>query len=89
MVLIVKVLIIATWLAASAGFLLPPDSTFGEIGRTLFYVLFVIHAVECAVFFGALKRTGRPLVLELANTLFFGVIHYAEVRQILEERDAG
>jgi hypothetical protein len=88
LVLIVKISLIATWLGASAGFLLPPDSTFGEIGRSLFYLLFGIHAVECVVFLGALKRTGRPLPLEIANTLFFGVVHYAEVKQLLAEQDA-
>jgi len=87
LILAFKVLLIATWLLASAGFLLPPDSAFGQFGRTLFLLLFCVHAVECVVFLGALRRTGRPLVVELANVLFFGVVHYAEVKAILAAQD--
>lgn len=90
LVLLVKVIVIATWLAAAAAFLLPPDSTLGQAGRAFFLLLFAVHALECAVFFRSLRRTGRPLVLELANTLFFGIIHYTEVKAILEsERGRG
>jgi hypothetical protein len=87
LMLVIKIVIIATWLAAAAGFLLPPASTFGELGRTLFFLLLAIHAIECACFIGALRRTGRPLLFEIANTLFFGAIHYAEVRLLLAEQD--
>jgi uncharacterized protein YhhL (DUF1145 family) len=88
LVLLFKVVTIGTWLLAAAAFLMPPSSTFGGLGRTLFYLLFAIHALECVAFLGALRRTGRPLVLEVMNTLFFGVIHYIEVKQILAANDA-
>lgn len=87
-VLVFKVMTMVTWLTAAAAFLFPAESTFGQIGRALFMLLFCVHAVECVAFFNALKRTGRPLLMELANTLFFGVVHYAEVRAILASQDA-
>ena len=41
------------------------------------------HALECAFFLPTLRKTGRPLGFEVAQTLFFGMIHYAEVKAAL------
>ena len=83
-----KIGVIATWLVAAIGFLFPADTAFGLGGRSLFGLLAVVHAVECVLFYGTLKRTGRPLPLELLQTMFFGVIHYAEAKAIVEAGDA-
>ena len=90
-VLVAKLLVAATWFAAAAGFLFPPSSTFGHLGRLLFFLLLGIHAIECAVFYPTLKRTGRPIGLELARTLFYGVAHYAEAKALADadRRDSG
>ena len=89
LILVAKLLVGLTWFAAASAFLFPPSSTFGQLGRLLFYLLLVVHAVECAVFFRTLKRTGRPLRSELARTLFYGVAHYAEVKALVDAREAG
>ena len=89
MALGLKLGVIATWLVAAVGFLLPSDTAFGMAGRALFWLLAVVHAVECVVFFGTLKRTGRPLGLELLQTMFFGVVHYAEARACVERVEGG
>lgn len=88
LLLIFKLVVIGTWLVGAAGFLFPPDTGFGQLGRALFYLLLCVHLVECVFFFGALRQTGRPLGVEVANTLFFGIVHYAEVKQIIESQDA-
>jgi uncharacterized protein YhhL (DUF1145 family) len=88
-ILIAKLLVTVTWFAAAAGFLLPPSSGFGQLGRMLFFLLLAVHAVECAVFYPTLKRTGRPLGLELARTLFYGVAHYAEAKALADTRGRG
>ncbi len=87
LILALKIGVVATWLVAAAGFLLPPDTTFGQLGRLLFALLTVIHAIECVVFYGTLKRTGRPLGFELLNTMFFGVIHFTEAKALAEARE--
>ena len=83
MILALKLLVLATWFTAAAGFLWPGDTTFGQLGRILFGLLAVTHAVECAFFLPTLRKTGRPLGFEIAQTLFYGVIHYAEVKAAL------
>lgn len=88
-ILILKIGVIATWLLAATGFLFPSETTFGQLGRLLFGLLTVVHAIECVFFYGTLKRTGRPIAFELLNTMFFGVIHFTEAKAIaegLEER---
>ena len=82
--LIAKLVVAVTWFAAAAGFLYPPSSTFGQLGRLLFFLLLGIHTIECAVFYPTLKRTGRPIGMELARTLFYGVAHYSEAKALVE-----
>ncbi len=88
LVLALKVLVMGTWGIAAVGFLFSPETTFGQLGRTLFFLLAAVHALECAVFYPTLKRTGRPLGFELANTLFFGVVHFTEAKALADARDA-
>ena len=80
--LALKIGVIATWLVGAAGFLFPPDSTFGLAGRLLFALLTIVHAIECMLFYSTLKRTGRPLGFEVINTMFFGVIHFTEAKTL-------
>ena len=84
LILALKVLVMGTWLVAAAGFLFPIDTTFGRLGRGLFVMLAITHAIECAVFYRTLARTGRPILLELANTLFFGVVHFTEAKALVD-----
>ncbi len=77
-----KGMVLLTWMAGAAGLFLPAASTYGQLGRLLLGILLATHLVECAVFFRTLRRTGRPLGLELSQTLLFGVIHYAEAKSL-------
>ena len=77
-----KGMVLLTWMVGAAGLFLPAASTYGQLGRLLLGILLATHLVECAVFFRTLRRTGRPLALELAQTLLFGVIHYAEAKSL-------
>ena len=80
-----KVVIGATWLAATACFFPPLDTSgFGPFGRTLFGVLAVVHLVECVAFLGLLRRSPRPLAGELWQTFLFGIVHISIVRAELE-----
>ena len=44
LILVAKLLVTVTWLAAAAAFLFPAASTFGQLGRLLFFVLLGVHA---------------------------------------------
>jgi uncharacterized protein YhhL (DUF1145 family) len=87
LILVLKLVVLATWLTASIGLLLPDTTLFGRAGRVLLLGLVLAHAVECAVFFRTLKQTGRPLGLELMNTFLFGIAHLGEVKALIDARD--
>ena len=85
---LLKLVVLVAWGAAALAFFLPADSTLGEGGRLLFWLLLVVHAIECAFFFRSLQATGNPIALELVQTMVFGVVHYTEVKAALEARAA-
>lgn len=76
-----KKILLGVWIFAALSFL-PPFAGMGiaPLGRNLFGLLLVIHAIECVVFLGTLRSTGRPLANELLKTLVFGVLHYREIK---------
>jgi uncharacterized protein YhhL (DUF1145 family) len=82
-----KIGIAVIWLACLAAFLAESDSTLGQIGRIVFWVLVVVHAIECAAFYRLLKRAPGSLGQHLAGTFVFGMFHVKDV-QLAIERDA-
>ena len=78
-----------TWLFATACFFAPLEtSSFGGLGRSLFGVLAVVHAVECVAFLSVLKRSPRPLLGELWQTFLFGVVHVSMLRAEFAENES-
>jgi len=79
-----KTILGATWLFTTACFFPPLESTsLAGFGRTLFTVLAVVHAVECIAFLGVLRKSPRPLYVELWQTFLFGIVHVSIVRNEL------
>lgn len=80
-----KKIMIGVWVFAALSFL-PPFSgfTIAPLGRNLAGLLLVVHAIECVVFLGTLRASGRPLLGELGQTMLFGVIHYRQLKMIEE-----
>jgi uncharacterized protein YhhL (DUF1145 family) len=87
-ILIGKLLVLGTWVVSAMGFLFADTTTFGQLGRMLFGVLAIVHAVECGVFYRTLTKTGRPIGLELAQTFLFGIIHYGEAKLLADANAA-
>jgi uncharacterized protein YhhL (DUF1145 family) len=84
---IAKAIIGGTWLIATACYFPPLESSsIGEMGRSLFGVLAVVHLVECVAFLGVLRKSARPLPYELWQTFLFGIVHVSIVRN---ENNAG
>lgn len=76
-----KVIIGGIWLAATACFFPPLESSsLSGFGRTLFGVLVVVHLVECIAFLSVLRRSPRPLAGELWQTFLFGIVHVSALR---------
>ena len=75
-----KIIVAIAWLLCIVSFLLPAASTAATLGRSLFWLLAVIHAIECVVFLPALRRAGGPLLPHLAQTFAFGYLHLRGIR---------
>jgi uncharacterized protein YhhL (DUF1145 family) len=69
------------WVLAAACFFAPADSSIGAFGQIIFWLMLVAHAIECVVFWGTLKGTGKPLGGQIAQTLLFGVVHYQTIKK--------
>ena len=83
-----KAVIGATWLLATACFFPPLESmAIGGFGRSLFWVLAIVHAFECVAFLGVLRKSPRPLPGELWQTFLYGIVHISIVRAELAEAE--
>lgn len=76
-----KRILLGVWIFAALSFV-PPFAgwSISPLGRNLFGLMLILHVIECVVFLGTLRSTGRPLPNELLKTLVFGVLHYREIK---------
>ena len=79
-----KIGVAGIWLACLAAFLAEAGSTLVQIGRIVFWVLVVVHTIECAVFYRLLKRAPGSLGSHLAGTFVFGMFHVKDVQLAIE-----
>lgn len=70
-----KILVALAWLAAAAAFALPETHEWASLGRTLFWVLLAIHALEAVLFLPRLRAAGGSLAGHVVQTLLFGFLH--------------
>ncbi len=75
-----KIALLATWAAAAVCLFLPGEGGPVALGRWLFGILAVVHAIECVVFYRLLSDAPGGLASNLLQTLVFGVLHVSEVR---------
>jgi uncharacterized protein YhhL (DUF1145 family) len=75
-----KVIISIVWLACAACLLLTGDSTLLTVGRSLFWILLVVHLIEFFVYLPGLKRLGEPMAGHFIQVLLFGIVHWKEVQ---------
>ena len=69
----------AIWLLAALAFAGPADSALASAGRRVFWVLVVVHAIECVVFFPRLRRAPGSLGRHLMQTFLYGILHVREL----------
>jgi uncharacterized protein YhhL (DUF1145 family) len=70
-----RLLVGVAWLASVAAFALPDAHGWASLGRTLFGVLFAVHAVEAVLFLPRLRAAGGSLAGHVVQTLLFGFLH--------------
>lgn len=75
-----KLSLIAFWLLCLGSFFVATGSTTASLGRTAFWLMAAVHAIECAVFLPSLRKAGGPLASHLFQTFIFGYLHLKDVR---------
>ena len=75
-----KVIISIVWLLCLASLFITGDSTLLTVGRSLFWILLVVHLIEFFVYLPGLKRLGEPMAGHFVNVLLFGIAHWKEVQ---------
>jgi len=71
--------VFAIWLLSALASVGPADSALANAGRTVFWILVVVHAIECVVFFPRLRRAPGPLGRHLMQTFLYGILHVREL----------
>ncbi len=70
-----KKLLIVVWILAIAAFFVAPDSTLSTIGRWVFWIMLVAHAVESFVYREKLRAAPGSMASNVLSTMVFGVLH--------------
>jgi uncharacterized protein YhhL (DUF1145 family) len=63
------------WILAIGSFFVATESAAAGLGRLVFWVLVVVHAIECGVFLPRLRNAPGPLTTHLFRTFLFGFLH--------------
>lgn len=74
-----KVGVLAAWIVAACGFVVATDSAAAGVARFVFWAMFAIHVIECAVFLPKLRNAPGGLGGHLVQTFVFGVAHIREL----------
>lgn len=72
---ITRIALLVVWLLALAAVLIPGTALMFTLGRWLFWILIVAHAIECVLFFSRLRKAPGSLAGNLWNTMLFGIFH--------------
>lgn len=75
--LVGKVVLAVVWALCLASFF--GTSPAADVGRILFWVLVVVHGVECVIFLPRLRAAPGSLGGHLVQTFFFGILHVREL----------
>ena len=70
--------VLVVWGLALASFLLPAG-LLRTVGFWLFWLMAIVHAVECVVFLPRLRAAGGSLAGQLGQTFVFGMVHMREL----------
>lgn len=75
-----KTLLLFVWLLCVVSFFLPADFRAASIGRSLFWLMLILHAIECVAFRSTLRVAPGGFSHNVMQTMVFGLFHLREVR---------
>lgn len=75
-----KKALVLIWIACLVALVLPGDSILITLGRIVFGLLVIAHAIECFVFRRELREAPGELAGHLAQVFLFGIVHMQEIR---------
>ncbi len=81
-----KWIVLAAWLLGALALLSSAEGALASVGRAIFWMLVVVHAIECLVFLPRLRRAPGTLARHLQQTFLYGILH---VREIPASQGAG
>ena len=81
-----KLVVGVIW-AWSIACLLAPALPLASAGRAVFWILVVVHGIECAVFLPRLRGAGGSLANHLVQTFLFGFAHLSTLPKTAESRE--
>ena len=73
-----KILLLGVWLLCLFA-VVGGGGGFLALCRAVFWGMIAVHAIECLIFLGRLRRAPGPLAGHLARTLLFGFLHVREL----------
>lgn len=82
-----KALVAVVWVLCILSFVMPADWSAASLGRSLFWLLIVVHAIECVAFRKTLKNAPGPLSNHIVQTMLYGLFHLREIRELEPAQD--
>ena len=70
-----KCALVVVWAVSIASFFVTSDGWFPFIGKGVFWLLLIAHAVEAVVFREKLSAAPGSMASNIALTMVFGVLH--------------
>lgn len=72
---IARGLIGVVWILAIGSFFVATESAVAGLGRLVFWILVIVHTIECGVFLPRLRSARGSLASHLFRTFLFGFLH--------------
>lgn len=69
-----KVVVLIAWVWGVVS-LFGVGGDWNEWGRRVFWVLLIVHAIECVIFLPRLRKLPGSLGHHLVQTMLYGVVH--------------
>ncbi len=75
-----KVFVLVAWLYGILSLFLDPGSAAVDWGQRIFWVLLIVHAIECVIFLPTLRKLPGSLGHHLVQTMLYGIVHLRAAR---------
>lgn len=70
-----RIVLLVIWLLTLATVVFPIVHPLATVGRWVFALLLVAHAIECVLFWPRLRTAPGSRAGHILNTMLFGIVH--------------